>query len=76
MNIQLKPIIREITIIEKKFRHTFVEDLTEYAAALIEVGCNGLDESNIYEFFAEGEFDDKEIPALNGRRRWLVEAGQ
>lgn len=57
MSIQIKPIIREITIVGDRFKFTFTEDFTEYAIDLIEAGCNGFDENNIYDYFAEGEFE-------------------
>jgi hypothetical protein len=63
----LKPIIRKITITGENFSVFFIEDETEYAEDLIEAGCNGFDEKNIYEYFKEGKFTDKDVDALNGK---------
>lgn len=67
MRYNLEPIVRKITIIGKDFSFSFIEDETEYAQDLIEAECNGLNEENVYNYFKEGKFTDKEVKVLNGK---------
>lgn len=67
MDININPIIRKVSIIGDDFEFSFVVDETEYAKDLIRAGCNGLNEQNIYDYFAEGEFTDEDIEKLNGK---------
>ncbi len=63
----LKPIIRRVTLEGEDFSFSFKEDETEYAMDLMAVKSNGLNEDNIYDYFAPGEFSDDEINDLNGK---------
>ena len=67
MPINIMPIVRKVTITGNNFEFSFIEDQTEYAIDLIEAGCNGLDETNVYDYFSEGEFKDEEVNELNGK---------
>jgi len=62
----MKLIKRKITIIGEDFEFSFIKDYTKYAIDLIKNKTNKLNESNIYDFFKEGEFNDNEIKNLNG----------
>lgn len=65
--MEIKPIIRKITITGDNFSVSFKEDQTEYAKDLIEAGCNGLDETNIEDYFMPGMFAEEDIESLNGQ---------